>query len=126
MAKPGRGARMKGANFERELAKLLTDKTTLTFKRGIGQSRFGGKEIADVYSDQLPTIHIEAKRQIKCNIKKAMEQALGDINETQIPIVITKDDRAETLVTMRFDEWVLFLNAWIAECSSTKPSKTKS
>lgn len=113
MAKRGRGARVKGAAFERKLAKLLTEATKYEFKRGLGQARRGGGEISDVYSDDVPGIHIEAKRQVKCNIKAAMRQALNDIEKSgneKIPIVITKDDREEILVTMNFDDWV----SWFA------------
>jgi hypothetical protein len=109
MAKPGRGARIKGASFERALAKLLSDATGLKFNRGLGQARKGGKEIADVYSDELPQYHFEAKRQIKCNIKAAMVQALGDVENTnKIPIVVTKDDHGEILVTMQYKDWIAF------------------
>lgn len=109
-AKVGRGARMKGSNFERAIAKYLTDCTTIEFKRGLGQARRGGEEISDVYSDAFPLVHFELKRQVKCNIKAAMHQAVRDtITNKKIPIVITKDDDGETLVTMLIDDWsVLF------------------
>lgn len=107
MAKPGRGARLKGANFERLLAKKLSDALGIEFKRGLGQTRKGGAEIADVVSDELTGIHIEAKRHIRCNIKAAMRQAVDDSQDTgKIPIVITKDDHSDILVTMKFEDWV--------------------
>lgn len=109
MAKPGRGARMKGSSFERTLAKLLTADTNVEFKRGLGQARRGGTEVSDVYSDKFPKYHFEAKRQIKCNIKAAVQQALGDVEESgKTPIVVTKDDRGEILVTMLYKDWIEF------------------
>lgn len=111
MASRGKGARLKGANFERQLAKKLTDATNIEFKRGLGQTRRGGAEVADVVCDALPMIHIEAKRQKRCNIKAAMFQAVDDIGATgKIPIVITKDDHQDILVTMKFEDWVAIFN----------------
>jgi len=111
MTTRGRGARIKGAMFERELAKYISEKTGLEAKRGLGQARVGGSEIADV---EVEYIHIEAKRQIKCNIKAAMRQAIDDSKEkNKPPVVITKDDREEPLVTMRLDDWIEFFKAYI-------------
>ena len=112
MVSRGRGARVKGASFEREIAKLLAEKTGLDAKRGLGQARLGGSEVADVEIDH---IHIEAKRQIKCNIKAAMKQAINDsTNKKKPPVVITKDDFEPILVTMLFDDWVAFFNSYLA------------
>lgn len=114
MAKPGRGARIKGASFERELGKLLSERTGYTWKRGLGQTRRGGQEVSDVMCDELPKFHIEAKRQIRCNIKAAIAQADNDVKESnKTPIVITKDDRGDILVTMHFEDWVNMFNSHI-------------
>ena len=48
MTTRGRGARVKGAAFERKLAKYFTDNSPLEAKRGIGQTRSGGAEVSDV------------------------------------------------------------------------------
>ena len=111
MASRGRGARLKGAAFERLLAKYFTDNTPIQAKRGIGQTRMGGAEVSDV---DMPIIHIEAKRQKKCNVKAALRQAIGDAEiNGKIPVAITKDDREEILCTMRLDDWIDFFNAYI-------------
>lgn len=112
MTTRGRGARIKGATFERTLAKMLTEATGSNFQRGLGQTRRGGAEVSDVYSEAHPEFHFEAKKQVKCNIKAAMRQALADIEKTdKMPIVVTKDDRSDTLVTMRYEDWIkLFTN----------------
>lgn len=111
MTSRGRGARIKGAAFERKLAKYFTDNTKMEAKRGIGQSRRGGSEISDV---DMPIIHVEAKRHKRCNIKAALRQAIEDatINK-KIPVAITKDDREEILCTMLLDDWIHFFNAYI-------------
>jgi hypothetical protein len=111
MTTRGRGARVKGAAFERKLAKYFTDNTPLEAKRGIGQTRSGGAEVSDV---DMPIIHVEAKRHKRCNIKAALRQAIDDANVNgKIPVAITKDDRADILCTMRLEDWIHFFNAYI-------------
>ena len=113
MASRGRGARIKGAAFERLIANYITENTPLEAKRGLGQTRLGGGEVADIDVDY---IHIETKCQNRCNIKAAMKQALDDLekgDKEKLPVVITKDDRKHILVTMLLDDWVVFFNNYI-------------
>ena len=114
MAKRGRGARLKGANFERELAKIFNAKfENLNAQRGLGQTRGGGEEIADVEMDY---IHIEAKRHKRCNIKAAMRQAIEDCkSKDKLPVVITKDDREPILVTMHLEDWFVIFKSYIKD-----------
>lgn len=121
MATRGKGARAKGANFERKVANDLTALTGVEFKRGLGQSRNGGKEAPDVYSDTFPWLHIECKNQKICNIKAAMAQAVEDIgNSDNIPVVVSRDTGKETLVTMRWDDWVKSFFHWAAVYQAAK------
>ena len=113
MTSRGRGARIKGASFERSLANLLSKETSYEFKSGLGKTRCGATERPDVYSEELPMLHIEAKRHKKVIIKRALQQAIEDARPGALPIAITKDDREDTLVTMRFDDWLPFLNAYL-------------
>lgn len=107
MASRGRGARVKGAQFERDIAAFLSNKTGILFQRGLAQTRGGGKEVADVTCDKLPIpFHFELKRQKKCNIRAAWAQCSNDAPEAAYKVVITKDDREETFVTMKLEEWV--------------------
>jgi hypothetical protein len=127
MASPGKGARLKGHNFEREVANLLTENTNIPFKRGLGQARAGGSENADVYSPLLEDIHIECKRQIRCNIKEAIRQGKHDIKtslQDRSLVVITKDDREEMLVTMPYRDWIVLFNLYVA--SRLEKGDTKS
>ncbi len=113
-AKVGRGARQKGAAFERKIAKMLTDDTKYEWQSGLGQTRRGGREVSDVYSEQAPEWHIETKRHVKCNIKAAMRHATDDSEGTKnTPIVVTKDDRKEILVTMYYDDWVKLFKDYV-------------
>jgi hypothetical protein len=113
MTSRGRGARIKGAAFERKLANYFTENTNLEAKRGIGQTRRGGSEVSDV---DMPIIHVEAKRHKRCNIKAALRQAIDDANiNGKIPVAITKDDRADILCTMRLDDWMLLFTAYLNE-----------
>lgn len=112
MASRGRGSRIKGANFERELAKFFNSHfNDMNAKRGLGQTRGGGEEIADV---EMKYIHVEAKRHKKCNIKGALNQAIEDSKQkTKLPVAITKDDRKPILVTMLMDDWIEIFKAYV-------------
>lgn len=111
MASRGRGAIIKGANFERQLAQLIASATGLDAHRGLGQTRGGGTEIADV---EIPLLHIEAKRHKICNIKRALDQAIADSEDKdKFPVAITKDDRKPILCTMLLEDWLQLFSAYI-------------
>lgn len=111
MTTRGKGARLKGANFERYLANYIKEHTPLEAARGLAQTRGGGAEVSDV---SVNYIHIEAKRHKRNNIKAAMVQAINDSTANdKMPVVITKDDRKPILCTMLLDDWLKFFNAYI-------------
>ena len=111
MAGRGKGARNKGANFERKLANILAESTPLDARRGLAQTRGGGAEVSDV---EIKYIHIEAKNHKRCNIKAALRQAINDSSANgKIPVAITKDDREPVLCTMLLDDWIKFFNTYI-------------
>jgi len=110
MASRGRGARLKGANFEREIANYLSEKTNLEARRGLAQTRGGGAEVGDV---EIAHLQLELKRHKRCNIKAALRQAVNDsAGKNKIPVAITKDDREPILVTMLIDDWVQMFSAF--------------
>lgn len=131
MASKGRGARAKGFQFERDIAKIFSDSTGMEFKRGLGQTRGGGGEVPDVVPPEglADKLHIECKRQKLCSIKGAIKQAEADIEKRQqavgsdraktgakpFPIVVTKDDRKDTLVTIKLDDFMPMFSAWAKE-----------
>jgi hypothetical protein len=107
MASRGRGARAKGANFERYLAKMIEEHVGLSARRGLAQTRGGGAEVSDV---ETKIVHIEAKRHKICNIKAALRQAISDSQKSgRLPVAITKDDRGPILCTMLFEDWAQLL-----------------
>jgi len=113
MASRGKGARNKGANFERLIANKISEDTGLGAKRGLAQVRGGGAEVSDV---DMPLIHIEAKNWKVTYPKKALEQAVRDISISgtgKIPVAVTKDLRKPILVTMYYKDWIDFFKAYI-------------
>jgi hypothetical protein len=106
----GRRSRTKGATFEREISKALAEiMPDEKIQRGI-QSRFGGREYADV---ECPFFHVECKRGKKTNIKAAMRQAIDDLGDKpKMPVAITRDDRESALVTMLLDDWLELVAEW--------------
>ena len=133
MASRGRGARVKGFQFERDIAKIFTDTTGVEFKRGLGQTRGGGADVPDVVPEDnalADRIHIECKRQKVCSIKGAMKQATDDVAKrieqtpetNPMPIVITKDDRKDILVTMQLNDFLLLFKEWHAATGKNNDS----
>ena len=73
-------------------------------KRGL-QFR-SGAETCDV---SAPVFWPEAKRHRVVNIRAAVRQAVRSCPPDRIPIAVTKDDRAEDLVTFRVSDFVSFV-----------------
>ena len=92
----------KGADGERELARLLRDHGFKT-ERG-GTCSYG---TAPDLSGR-PGIHIECKRVERLNIRKAMDQAEADAAKFRdgAPTVFHRQNRGAWLVTMSFDDWI--------------------
>ena len=100
----GRASRKKGHDFERKMARTLTELTGRKWKRGI-QARAGGAEGADVYTEGLP-YHFECKKGKRPPLKGALEQAERDCSEGDVPIAIAAIDRQEPIVLMRLDAFL--------------------
>jgi hypothetical protein len=99
-----RRQRDKGKRGERELATMLRDlfpELAEGIRRG-WQTRHGGKDEADI--EGLP-FHPEVAVGISPPIRAKMAQAVRDSNGGRTPIVFTRRDRDEWLVTMRFSDW---------------------
>lgn len=97
-----RGAQRKGAEGERELARMLEDEG-YTVQRG-GSLSFGDKP--DLYG--LPGIHIEVKRRERLNLSEAMVQAVRDSERfgDGDPAVFHRRNREPWLVTMKLTDWM--------------------
>lgn len=105
----GRYSRNKGASGEREVANLFRERGILA-SRTVGQGRSGG-DAPDVTLPDLPWLWAEVKRGKMTFPKKALAQATAACGRTKTPVAITRDDRADTLVTLGFDFFVCLLKA---------------
>lgn len=61
-------------------------------------------EASDVVG--LPGIHIECKRVEKLNIDNAIDQAIRDAKEGEMPTVFHRKNRRPWLVTMKLEDWI--------------------
>lgn len=94
-------SREKGARYERELAAKLRG---YGYEGQRGQQYCGINGNADVTG--LPGVHIEAKHVERLNIYDAMEQSKRDAKPGEVPVVMHRKNHHETLVTMRFDDYM--------------------
>ena len=99
-------SRNKGKRYELELAAKLRQ---YGFAARRGQQYSGANGDPDVTG--LPRIHIEAKRRQSIgNIYDWMTQSKHDAREGEIPVVMCRADHSETMVIMRFDDWMALYN----------------
>lgn len=99
-SKKGRSARNKGAQGERELAKILAEEF-----EGVHRGYVFFKE-SDLVG--LKGIHVECKRVEKLNIHKAMDQAIKEADKRKdgVPTVFHRMNRKPWLVTMKLEDWI--------------------
>lgn len=94
-------SKQKGARFERQLAKVLTD---YGFEcRRTAQYCGNTGEAADVIG--LDGIHIEAKHCETMRLYEWMAQAVRDA-KNGLPAVFHRKNNADILVTMRLEDWI--------------------
>ena len=114
----GAGARKKGSRWELAVAQrfraLFPD---YGVRRGF-QSR-AGTEAPDVV---VPGWWIECKNHRRVNLRAALAQAIADAQATpdRVPVAICKDDHAEPVAVLRFDDF-LALVARTAPATTTGP-----
>ena len=103
-SKRGRASRAKGGRGEREAAAALGDVLGRPWRRAVGQSR-SGADAPDVEPDgwsvggASSTPWVEVKRG-RSTITAAMRQAAAACG-SRLPVVLTRQDRGEWLVTVR-------------------------
>lgn len=103
----GKPSQRKGAQGERELAKVLEAEG---YPMHRGGPSFGA--IPDLVG--LPGIHIEVKRVERLNVSQAMNQAERDSERFQdgAPTVFHRKNREPWLVTMRLSDWIKLYRRW--------------
>lgn len=94
-------SRRKGAEGERELARMLQE---YGYNSRRGQQYCGANGDADVVG--LPGVHIECKRVEKLNISEAMRQSQRDARKGELPAVFHRKNRERWLVTMSLEDWI--------------------
>jgi len=97
-------SRTKGHSYERTVAKQFAEVMPgADIKRGLGQCR-AGSDVPDVVT---PWFWVECKRGKKTNIKAALRQAEAACGDRPLYcIAVTRDDRDDAMVTMRFDDFL--------------------
>lgn len=98
----GSRSRTKGYNFERKMAIYFKEHGFNEARRGI-QYR-DGAECPDVQG--VKDFWIECKIGARPNIFAAMDQAVKAKPEDLKPVVITKKDRCDILVTLKLEDFV--------------------
>lgn len=106
-------SRQKGKRGELELAHEL-NKYGYSTRRS--QQYAGINNDADVVG--LPNIHIECKRVEKLNLDQALDQAIRDAAEGEVPVVMHRKSRQKWRVTMPMKEFMEFYQAWEREMLS--------
>jgi hypothetical protein len=107
----GKGRRDKGASFEREVAEMLRPIWPAA-RRNLSQTRTAKVEGGDVQNTH--PFHIECKRGV-ATIQSAMRQAMRDCAESCAPVVVSRQDRGDTLVTMLAADWMSLVAAAYGE-----------
>lgn len=114
-------SKKKGAQGERELAKILSEygyecRRTQQFCGNTGQAD-------DVVG--LDYIHIECKRVEKLNIYEAMKQANEDTKDNNFPTVFHRKNNKKWLVTMELDTWIKLYNEYYSSMKLDERSNSK-
>ena len=94
-------SRRKGAEGERELAKILK---AYGYNARRGQQYCGSNGDADVVG--VPGIHIECKRVERVDIYAAMEQSKNDARDGETPVVMLRKNNKPWLVISFLDDYL--------------------
>ena len=106
-------SKAKGARYERELASKFREQGYDA--RRTAQYCGNTGDASDVVG--LPGIHVEAKHQERMSLYEWIAQAVRDAEaggKGNLPAVFHRKNNAETLVTMRLDDWFRLYREWEA------------
>lgn len=96
----GKRQRERGAETEREVCKIITEKTGWHTSRILGQARDGGCDI------RLGQFVVEVKRRKSIAVYEWIDQAVAACAPYEIPTVVCRGDKREFLVIQRLDDWL--------------------
>lgn len=108
-------SKQKGARFERELARRFREHGYDDARRTAQYCGNTG-DASDVIG--LPGLHIEAKHQERMSLYDWMAQAKHDAaegGENLLPAVFHKKNRAEVLVTMELDDFMVLYREFASD-----------
>ena len=111
----GRASKQKGARFELEVAHYFRDHGYPDAHRTAQHCGKTG-DAGDV--EGIPHLHIECKHVEKLNLYNAYHQSVRDNNAKNagdIPVVIHKKNREETLVSLSLDDFLKIFSTYKKE-----------
>ena len=94
-------SRDKGKRGEREVALILREHG---FEARRGQQYCGANGDADVVG--VPGLHIEVKRTEKFRMYQALDQAINDAREDELPVVFTRKNNCDWVACLRLDDFM--------------------
>lgn len=114
MASIGRGARNKGGNYERKIAKLFTERFGTKVKRTGGTERSKIVNLGDINaSKNVDTILNDFFWELKCREKWAIldwyKKAKDDAGPYHIPIVVASRNHEDDYAFMKLDHLIRLL-----------------
>lgn len=92
--------RQRGAETEREVCKIVTEKTGWQTNRILGQARDGGADI------RLARWVLEVKRRKSIAVYEWVDQVSKAAAPYEVPVVVCRGDKREFLVVQRLDDWL--------------------
>lgn len=101
-------SKQKGKKGELEFSNLCKKHG---FKTRRSQQYAGINGDADIVG--LNGVHVEVKRVERLNLSKAMEQAIEDRKEGEIPIVAHRKNYEDWKITMLAEDWFELYKAWL-------------
>lgn len=123
----GKGQRVKGSVFEREVAAVFSAALGQDFKRNIGQARDGGNDI-----DVGPLV-------VECKRRKTMKTVYDWMRQAQaaaaprqiglfetaekIPVVVARADAEKPLVILGLDDFVALAKDEVARRLAATPGR---
>lgn len=94
-------SKAKGNKGEREFSNLCKE---FGYNTRRSQQYSGANHDADVVG--IDGLHLEVKRVEQLNVSKAMQQAIRDKREGDIPVVAHRKNREEWLITLRAEDFL--------------------